>query len=356
MTYTKKRVRQHIMEDRSIRIVRDNLPDEWVVREYRPDYGIDLSVELFEFVDEKKQVAATLGETLFVQVKSTDVVQSRRRRIHSRYNVELGPLREDPSKSVEIEVAPLQLETSELLTVQAMGSAIPVLLFLVELSTGRIYFLCLNDLIDKVVLPEDPEYHLKGSKVIYLPLTNCIVPGHPVSLLPLGTFAKRPKLYAAFEKFAYQLHQLEGALDYWTGAPSEAFQEEAAEKLMELVRHFLAIDLRYDFWTRIPEWEPIGWSHRELQALHDIARDPATDKDLEKIRDYLRTQPGAHRSEDRVRTMPLMEAQAEFYAEVRAIWRRLDNLSRMYEEIAREWFLPTYLSTLLCEDLRPQSG
>jgi hypothetical protein len=95
MTYTKKRVRQHIMEDQSIRIVRDLLPDEWVVREYRPDYGIDLAIELFEYLDAKRTVAATLGETLFVQVKSADVVRSRTMRVYGRRNVEKGPLKEN---------------------------------------------------------------------------------------------------------------------------------------------------------------------------------------------------------------------------------------------------------------------
>lgn len=204
MRYTKKRVFQHIMEDRSIRIVRELLPDEWVVREYKPDYGIDLTIELFEFIDEERKIAATLGETLFVQVKSTEVIDERVLRVHGRHNVELGPLQEDPSETMEIEVARLQLEISELLTVQAMGSAIPVLLFLVELSTRQIYFVCLNDLIEKVILPEDPSYDSKQSKMIYIPLRNRICSESPLSVLTLGTYAKRSKLYAAFEKFSYQ--------------------------------------------------------------------------------------------------------------------------------------------------------
>jgi hypothetical protein len=228
-----------------------------------------------------------------------------------------------------------------------------VLLFLVELSTSRIYFVCLNDLIEKVVLPEDPDYHLKASKVIHIPLTNCIVPGHPVSLLPLGTYAKRPKLYAAFEKFGYQLHQLERSLAYWNDAPSEALQDEAATMLMDEVQHFLSINLRYDFWTRIPEWQPIGWSSRELHALADLLRTPGVGRELENLREYLLTQPGVSRDEEWVREMSLSEVQAMFYDDTVLIWRRLDNLSRIYEELVREWFLPTYLSTLLCQDLRP---
>jgi hypothetical protein len=35
------------MEQESVGILKGLLPKEWVVREYRPDYGIDLAVELF---------------------------------------------------------------------------------------------------------------------------------------------------------------------------------------------------------------------------------------------------------------------------------------------------------------------
>src|SRR4028119_64282 len=114
MPYTKKRVFQHIMEDQSIQIVRELLPEQWVVREYRPDYGIDLTIELFEYIDDAKTVAAALGETLFVQVKSVEVVTPARLRVYGRRNVEIGPLRENRMESTEIEVARLRLETSAL--------------------------------------------------------------------------------------------------------------------------------------------------------------------------------------------------------------------------------------------------
>jgi hypothetical protein len=351
MPYTKRRVRQHIMEDQSVRIVREVLPEEWVVREYKPDYGIDLSVEIFEFLDEERSEAATLGETLFVQIKSTEVVRPRTRCVHARGNVELGALREDRAESVEIEVAALQLETSELLTVQAMGSAVPVLLFLVELSTRRVYFVCLNDLVEKVILPGDPTYHLKDSKVIHVPLANCIVPGHPVSLLPLGTFAKRSKLYAAFAKFGYQRHEIELAVERYNGSAPEVFEERAASALVELIRHFLAIDLRYDFWTRIPEWQSIAGLHRKLLALNEFLQDPGAIGDAETLRAFLLSRPGYH-NEPYFRVLPLLDLRAAFLTDVLFTWRALDNLSGMYEELVREWFLPTFLSTLLCEDLR----
>lgn len=344
MSYPKRRVRQHIMEERSIRIVRDRLPDHWVVREYRPDYGIDLLVELFDFVDADRTRAATLGEMLFVQVKSTDVVHARTRRVYGRRSVEKGPLREDRSTSAEIDVIPLRLETSELLTVQSMGAAIPVLLFLVELSTGRIYYVCLNDLIDKVVVPQDPAYATRKSRTILIPARNCIVLGNAVSVRPLETYAKRAKLYAAFEKFAYQHHELGYALALFRDAQTESLQREQAPAVLELVRHFLLTILRYDSWTRIPEWVLIDFSYQELLALDDLLRHDDSYNDLPALRHYLLNEPASRREEHWVRSMGLQEARAEVFGHIGLIWHRLTNLARVYEEVGREWFLPTYLS------------
>jgi hypothetical protein len=247
---TKKRVRQHIMEDQSIQIVRALLPEQWVIREYKPDYGIDLVIELFEYIDGDRIRAATLGETLFVQVKSTEIVDSRRVRVYDRRNVERGPLLENRANSIEIDLARLRLETCELLTIQAMGAAIPVLLFLVELSTRRIYYVCLNDLVEKVILPQDPTYHEKRGKVIHIPLRNCIRSDDPVSLRPLETYGKRAKLYSAFLKFAYQRNELEYEFLYNAEMP-EADQRERARAMLDLTRHFLGVILRYDFWIRM---------------------------------------------------------------------------------------------------------
>jgi hypothetical protein len=349
MAYPKKRVRQHIMEDRSMRIVRDLLPDHWVIRDYRPDYGVDLAIELFEPADPVRGDFATLGETLFVQVKSTEVVDARRLRVHARRNVEKGPLEENPAESVEIEVAALQLETSELLTVQAIGSAIPVLLFLVELSSRQIYFVCLNDLIEKVILPQDPSYSVKRTKVLHIPLANRIRENNPVSIRPLETYAKRPKLYAAFEKFAYQHHELNHALlTYSDGAP-EAHQRAVANRVLDLARHFLSVILRYDFWTRMPEWQLIAYSHRELRALHDLLSGVGVEHDLPALQTYLLHDSAMNRDPDWVRSMGLAEARAHMLHHISHIWFRLVNLSRIYEELGREWFLPTYLATGLVD-------
>jgi Domain of unknown function (DUF4365) len=340
MAYTKRRSRQQVMEDRSMRIVRDLLPSQWVVRDYRPDYGIDLLVELFEFVDAARDVAATLGETLFVQVKSVEVAKGGSLRVYRRRNVALGPLREDRATSVTMDVVRVRLETSALATVQAMGAAIPVLLFLVELSTGRLYFVCLNDFVDKVILPRDSGYAAKRTVVIHIPARNRVVPGAPSTVRPLELYAKRAKLYAAFQVFAYQAHELAYACER---AVCDTPAPDAVRSVVEIARHFVSVVLSYDFWTMVPEWAPIGFSHRELLVLRDLLQVEDVHQDHDALRAYLLSEPSMCRDEQWVRAMSLDDIHMEVVLQVARVWQRLTTLARTYEELGREWFLPTEL-------------
>lgn len=265
--------------------------------------------------------------------------------------MEKGPLREDRSTGMDIDVVRLRLETSALLTVQAMGAAIPVLLFLVELSTGRIYYVCLNDLVEKVILPRDPSYADRRTKVIHIPARNCIVPGNTLSLRPLETYARRAKLYAAFQKFSYQHHELELARAAYDAASSGPAERERADELMRLARHFVATVLRYDFWIRMPEWKPVGWAYLELSVLRAMLEDPAASDDLPSLRGYLVRQPWLPLRENYVAGLSLVDARRHFFSHVGEIWSRLANLSRIYEELVREWFLPTELAMRMGEDL-----
>ena len=66
----KKRSENQITGESGIDILRALLPEEWVIREYTADYGIDLDVELFEKCSEK--VYITKGEHVLFQVKTTN--------------------------------------------------------------------------------------------------------------------------------------------------------------------------------------------------------------------------------------------------------------------------------------------
>lgn len=139
MTTRKIRVVQHIMEDESFKIIKGILPNEWLVREYRPDYGIDLTLEIFKYIDEEKTKAETLGEHLFIQVKSVQKLNKETVKVKSRSNVAKYKLEENNDDFIEMDIIKYQLETSELKTIQSMGAGVPVLLFYVALDTKQVF-------------------------------------------------------------------------------------------------------------------------------------------------------------------------------------------------------------------------
>ena len=65
----KKRSTSQIKGEVAVNILRGLFPQEWVIREYTPDYGIDLSIELFEKYEDNY---ITTGEHIYFQVKGTE--------------------------------------------------------------------------------------------------------------------------------------------------------------------------------------------------------------------------------------------------------------------------------------------
>ena len=269
----KRRVRQHVMEDRSREIVRRILPNEWVIRDYQPDYGIDMAVEVFDHIDTNKSTAETMGEWFFVQVKSTTKTTIKRREVYPRYNVEKRRFSEygyikdgGGAHKLEIETIPYKVDTSLLLTVESLGAAIPVFLFLVTLDTERLYFVCLNDLIEKCILPEDKSFRSKKTKTIHIPVKN-EVSGDDRSLIPLKFIAKRPKLYSAFSKFTYQQHELGWLSDELSLALSEPYSNQTS---VNTIMHFLEKIKRFDFWETTDMWPAIPIAYREIIEVEQV--------------------------------------------------------------------------------------
>src|SRR5688572_580985 len=128
----KRRSFQQMMEEDSGRILRGALPRHWVIHGYTPDYGIDGTIEIFDFVDDDELYAETLGETILFQLKSVRRCEARWVDLPPRMNVEKFPYNRDEGKGdpVSVEVIDFQLDTDELVTIEAMGSGLVVLLLL----------------------------------------------------------------------------------------------------------------------------------------------------------------------------------------------------------------------------------
>ena len=142
---SKRKSKSHIIDSKAISVIENLLPSHWTIRDYKPDYGIDLSIELFESKTNVKgeTVFDTLGEHLFIQVKGTKSPKYSKHSIYKRHNVEKEKVIES-QKAGEIDVVNFQLDTNEIYTIDRMSNAVPVLLFLVDVNNNQIFFLSLR--------------------------------------------------------------------------------------------------------------------------------------------------------------------------------------------------------------------
>jgi hypothetical protein len=289
-----------------------------VLREYPPDYGLDYVLELFSEgkPDEHGRVRyETLGEHVFVQLKTVAEPKIAPLKVFSRGNVEKAKevLRRDDLVA-ELETYRFQLETPELVTVERMGIGVPVLLVIADLANDRCSFVCLNDYIDKILIPRHADYRDKASRTIHVTARNEI--GSDVGQIALRWYAKRPKLMAAFQRFTFQFSELGYAFD------TDGFDEMA--------RYFLQRILPYDFWDDVEMWIPISWWAAALRKYDaDGKIELFTGPDGKPV----------------VRTDP---EEAEYFRRqnVLELWRCLSLLPKTYEDVCREWFLPTALGEL----------
>ena len=244
---------------------------------------------------------------------------------------------------LEIDTIPCRIDTSLLLTVQSLGCSVPVLLFLVTLDTKRLYFVCINDYIDRCILPTDDRFEEKQTKTIHVPLQNMLSLERK-SLIPLKFLAKRPKLYSAFSKFSYQEnkigHLIDGArLSRTSGTELDLSTMAAFLSLIKTIK-------RFDFWQTTSMWRIIPSMYEDILELERSLVDLRTSVDEKLTAESSGLAlPSRHSlSEDQALAVDLM------YFRISAMWQQLKNLNNIYEELCREWFLPTCLGAILAGD------
>ncbi len=310
----KARIATHVGEDTSTARFKALLPPEWVVRNYRPDYGLDLAVELFKPPDSAGK-SETLGEHIFVQLKSVQEGDYTTHRVHSRYNIERFPEAESVEEDdfVDLDVIKFVIETPELNTVEAMGPGAPVLLVVVDLASNRAFLVCLNDYIDKCLYPRNPTFSEQGHCTIYIPVQNEITLD-PGSLIPLRWYAKRSKLYAGFIKLVYQDREM---AKY--AAALSAGRNGVLVEVLRTTTWFAELSWRMDFWSAADFWEVLSIDQAELARANG-------------------------RLAQELKANGETGTAFNIAFEILDTWRKLAVLPRIHEELCREWFLPTYLS------------
>lgn len=315
MSEAKKQSEQHLIDRAGQDLLRSKLPTHWLLREYRPDYGLDFTVEVFQpgTVVGHVKTYETLGEHIFIQLKSIASPSTSDLEVFSRGNVEKAPEKLDRDESVAIlKTYSFSLETSELVTVERMGVGVPVLLVIADLTERRCSFVCLNDYIDKILIPRHDDYRKKASRTIHIPVRNEI--GTETGLIATRWYAKRPKLFSAFHRFVYQFAELGWAKD--------------DTELEALSRYFAGRIASYDFWDDVEMWEPIKWWGDRVRHFNETG-------EIELFGSHI---PVDKRSAD---WQPIPRRD-----HIMELWRLLALLPRTYEDVCREFFLPTALGEL----------
>ncbi len=308
------------MEEESGNLLRAALPNEWVIHEYKPDYGIDGTIEMFDPVDDNNDVYETLGEHIFFQLKSVRKTTLLHRVARSYRSVLAGAEERGHPFTLEYEAFAYDLEVNELLTVEAMGASLVVVLFVVALDTRTMYMISLTDYIDRVLDRDDPDWRTKSRKRIFIP-SQLSLPGvSSVELLRL--YGGRPKHMHLFNVAAAQYHQLFSAFD--------------AGRMRPLAARFCEQLLALDVW-RIGAWTLPAESFQQLLACRDILAG-----DLTAAQRLFPASSVVEVPED-----GMVPEETTVDLKLLGVWERLESLGRFYEEIVREWGLPTYLGIKL---------
>ena len=318
MGVAKKRSEQHLIDADGIDVLKSQLPRHWVLREYRPDYGLDFSLELFADKSPGNQTYETLGEHIFIQLKSTNSVAIEPHRVYLRGNVEKGPDNPDKKELVEtIDTVRVGIDDAELQTIERMGAGVPVLLVVADVLARRCYFVCLNDYIDKMLVPRKKDYSEVDTKRIHIPFANQL--GTFIGETALRWYGKRAKLFAAFQRIRYQEIELQYATD--------------AENLKQLANIFASRLLRFDFWDSTEMCPLLGYYAGALKQLLDHGEPGLLTLNMDAIRE------ASNGNEEHMQQI-IARARLD---EIVGLWEKLSLLGRNYEDVWREWFLPSWL-------------
>ena len=230
MANAKKRPKSHQIDAEGQDLLRQVLPKRCVLRDYRPDYGLDYALELFTEGDD----AETLGEHIFIQLKTMESAQSLPLKIYGRINVEKA--RESLYKNDyvgDMHTIRISIDVPELVTVERMGIGAPVLLVVADLEGRKCYFVCLNDYIDKILIPRFNDYRKTKTRTIHVPTLNDLG-GDDFGLSALRWYGKRAKLLAGFQRFIYQNSELDYA--------------HTVDEQLKMAKYFASRIVQYDFW------------------------------------------------------------------------------------------------------------
>ncbi len=307
----KTRSKNHIIGDKAVSFIKERIiPSEWVVREFTPDYGIDLDIELFE---ENEKGYSAVGEHVLIQVKGTENAQYGSFELEGRI----------------CKVLKFRIETNEINLVSRIGSALPVLLVIVDLSIKKAYQICLNDYISKVLPFQDPEYKNKRSITVNIPIANELSKDN-IDVLRL--YGKRIKIYSLFQEMNTDIDNF----NYFS-LPKYL---EKGKKFIEKYRQYYIFDDKFPFLYI-----------EEIKKMLDILlhNDYRFEEETKAIKHLIAYNHSAI-DENSWKDVPIIINGDEFQSvtayegvqimSIRKLFQYIKDYSGMYETYCRQYMMP----------------
>lgn len=189
--------------------------------------------------------------------------------------------------------------------------------------------MCLNDYIEKIIIPAKPDFYNQKTVTINIPTRNCVNTDEGRRIIEW--YGKRPKLYAFFNKVNYQLRELNYTLD-------EDYEERAD--------YFLKILCRLDVWSAVDYFPALKIMKEEIdyylehhntkqgdiKLKHMLERGVDVDGELFEGTYCFGVVPFRH--------LNLVQS-------LHLLWDQLNDVSNIFEDTAKEAFLPTQFSVTI---------
>ncbi len=312
----KQFAKSHRIGKKAVDIVKEKLPDHWVIREVNPDYGVDLNIEVFE--EETDGKCYTLGQYIYAQVKGTESpLIEESYKVNEVYNVEIkNKVLENTSDEKVIKYV---IDTSSILTYEKMGAGMPILLFIVDLTIEEVYFICMNDYIDKILINSFRTYKEQKTITLLIPTNNKL---NKENIFVLEYFSLRSKLYDLFLRINYQYDKIK-YMDTKT--------------LIDSYRYMIDRLLILDVWNYRKKIPYIAiYYDKIVEIKKQNVSFEKTDNDEEAIWEFNGDEG-----------FLLTEIQNDFLHKLIMLWSSLSVLSGNYEEYHRNSYLPTYINRIL---------
>lgn len=297
---TKLKSEAQVTGEEAVNFFKYILPKEWTIRELNPDYGIDLDIELFSY---KSKKLSTLGEHVLAQVKGT-----------RNPNYKIAKI-----NGISVDAISFSLEVSELNLIEKMGSAIPVLLIIVDLINKKAYQICLNDYIKKVLPIQNCNYRNQGTVSIYIPVENIL---QEDNYSAIEWYGKRIKIYSMFHEMLTDIHNFE----YKDG-------KELVDYAKELINQYCS----YDLLNQSDEF----FKEIKNKIMELKKNDYVLDEIAGMVRHLLNNDENW--KEKLIYIDDVDEMNAYLYAQnqsIKSLKETIEIWSNLFEECARERYMP----------------